>query len=216
MLAVFFCWLFLFCPVRMAAHPFGGLADSGGGSVFLSYLGSGFLHILPYGLDHILFILSLFLLNSDLRKVLWQSAVFTLAHSVTLALSLYGIIPNIPHYAEPLIALSIVFVALENVVTDKLRSTRMVLIFFFGLVHGLGFAGALAAEEIPKNDFGLALVGFNLGVETGQVVVILSAWLLLSRSFGRKTWYRARIVTPLSIGIAAVATYWTVQRTFWP
>ncbi|MFQ5740470.1 MAG: HupE/UreJ family protein [Acidobacteriota bacterium] len=175
------------------------------------YLLLGFQHILPKGLDHILFVLALFLLSARLRPLLWQISAFTIAHSLTLGLSIYGIVSLPSSVVEPLIALSIALVAVENLFTNQLKSWRPLVVFVFGLVHGLGFAGALRELGLPRNEFLTALVTFNVGVELGQLSVVALA-LLAVGWFRRLTWYRARIVIPSSLAIALVGAYWTLER----
>jgi hypothetical protein len=180
----------------------------------LVYLGLGYQHILPLGFDHILFVLSLFLLSPKLKPVLWQATAFTIAHSVTLGLAMYHVIHVPSKIIEPLIALSIMYVALENIFSPRLKASRIGVVFLFGLVHGMGFAGALGQLGLPENAYLLSLVMFNVGVELGQLTVILLAYFLLARRFGKKAYYRQRIVIPLSILIAAIAGFWTIQRIF--
>lgn len=180
----------------------------------LVYLQLGYQHILPLGFDHILFVLSLFLLSPKLKPVLFQATAFTIAHSVTLGLAMYHIIHVPSKIIEPLIALSIMYVALENIFSPRLKASRIGVVFLFGLVHGMGFAGALGQLGLPQNAYLLSLVMFNVGVELGQLTVILLAWFLLARQFSKKPYYRNRIVIPLSIVIAAIAGFWTVQRIF--
>jgi hydrogenase/urease accessory protein HupE len=177
------------------------------------YLKLGFTHILPKGLDHILFVLGLFLLSRKARPLLLQVTSFTIAHTVTLALSIYGIISLPPSIVEPLIALSIVFVAVENVLTSELRPSRIALVFGFGLLHGLGFAGVLSELGIPRSEFLPALISFNLGVEAGQLTVISLAFLAVGL-FRNRAWYRQAVVVPASLLIAAMGIYWSIQRTF--
>ncbi|MEP0941413.1 MAG: HupE/UreJ family protein [Rhizobiaceae bacterium] len=172
----------------------------------------GFTHILPKGLDHILFVLGLFLLNTNWRPLLVQVTAFTLAHSVTLAMGLYGVINLSPSIVEPLIALSIVYVAVENIFTNRLHAWRPVIVFLFGLLHGLGFAGILTEIGLPREDFILGLVTFNIGVELGQLTVIALAFLAVGW-FINAAWYRSRITIPASVGIAAMGAYWFVERT---
>jgi len=178
------------------------------------YMGLGYKHILPLGFDHILFILSLFLLSPKLKPVLWQATAFTVAHSVTLGLAMYHVLTPPTRIVEPVIALSIMYVALENIISPKLKTSRIGVVFLFGLVHGMGFAGALGQLGLPKNAYLISLVMFNVGVELGQLTVILTAWFLLAKWFGNKPYYRKRIVVPLSAIIAVIAAYWTVQRLF--
>lgn len=179
--------------------------------VALNYAVLGFEHILPYGLDHILFVLGLFLLSTRLAPLLWQVTAFTVAHSVTLALSTYGVIRLSPSIVEPLIAMSIAYVAIENICTTRLHFWRPLIVFCFGLLHGMGFAGVLEELGLPRDRFVTALVSFNFGVELGQVAVILLALAVVGWFRGRP-WYRGRIVVPASVVIAAFGVYWSVER----
>jgi hydrogenase/urease accessory protein HupE len=176
------------------------------------YLQLGFLHILPQGLDHILFVLGIFLLTTKLRPILVQVTAFTIAHSITLGLTMYGIVSLSPRIVEPLIALSVAYVALENIVTPKLTPWRPVIVFGFGLLHGMGFADALSELKLPSGEFIPALVSFNLGIELAQLSIIAIAFLTVAAWHRDKWWYRARIAIPGSAAIAVVGLFWTVQR----
>jgi len=180
----------------------------------LLYVELGYQHILPLGLDHILFVLSLFLLNPKIKSILWQATAFTIAHTVTLGLSMYHIIKPPSNIVEPLIALSIMYVALENIFSPKLKASRIGVIFLFGLIHGMGFASVLGEFGLPQNSYLTSLLMFNLGVELGQITVIVAAWILLAKWFGNKPYYRKSIVIPLSVLISAVAAYWVIERLF--
>ena len=203
----------LFSISAFAHDVVGELEDMSKGDKAILYLNLGYKHILPLGLDHILFVLSLFLFSADLKKVLWQSLAFTVAHSVTLGLAVYDVITISPNIVEPLIALSIMYVALENIFAKKLKASRIGIIFLFGLIHGLGFASVLNSLGLPKDAFLSSLIMFNVGVELGQVIVILAAFLLFGLWFGKKPYYRKYVVIPLSILIAAIALYWLIERT---
>ncbi len=176
------------------------------------YLKLGYNHILPLGLDHILFVLSLFMLSPKLKPLLWQATAFTVAHSITLGLAMYHIISPPANIVEPLIALSILYVSLENIFSPRLKASRIGIVFLFGLVHGMGFAGALGKLGLPQDAYLLSLVMFNIGVELGQLTIILSAYFLLGKWFGNKSYYRRIIVIPISAVIAIVSAIWTVQR----
>lgn len=180
--------------------------------VFRDYTVLGFTHILPKGLDHILFVLGIFLLSVHWRPLLYQVTAFTVAHSITLALSLYGVISLPASVVEPLIALSIVYVAVENIVVGELKPWRVWIVFGFGLLHGLGFAGVLTELGLPAGEFLPALIAFNVGVELGQLTVISLALLTVGLWFRDRPWYRARIVIPGSLLIAATGAYWTIER----
>lgn len=182
--------------------------------LFSTYLIEGFKHIIPLGLDHILFILCVFFLNTNLKKIILQASIFTLAHSITLALAVYGYINPPSNIVEPIIALSIVFLAIENVFFQQVKPWRIILIFIFGLVHGMGFAGALDELGMPRYSFATALVGFNLGVELGQLSIILIMYFLTFYFSKKTTWYRKAIVIPANVLIAIVAAYWTIERIF--
>lgn len=176
------------------------------------YFKLGVAHIVPNGFDHILFVIALCLLNTRLKTILWQATAFTVAHCITLALSAKGVI-NLPSFVvEPIIAASIVFVAIENLLVDQLKIWRVLIVFCFGLIHGMGFAAALNEIGLPRNSFFKSILSFNFGVEVGQVIVILTVFGLLIYPFGNKPWYKKRIVFPLSLVIAGIALYWTVQR----
>jgi len=178
------------------------------------YLLLGYKHIIPLGFDHVLFILSLFLLNPKLKPLLWQATAFTIAHSITLSLTMFHVIVPSPKLIEPLIAISILFVAMENIFVTKLRRARIGVVFIFGLVHGMGFASALGKLGLPQDAYLLSLVMFNTGVELGQITIIAAAYFLMGKWVGNKNYYREYFVVPLSTIIACIAAYWTVQRLF--
>jgi len=181
---------------------------------FVYYIPVGFAHIIPKGLDHILFVLGLFFLASALKPLVVQISVFTLAHTTTLLFGALGWISVPSSVVEPLIALSIVFVAVENLFTDTLHRWRLLLIFFFGLLHGLGFASVLEEFGLPTLQFIPALLGFNIGVELGQLMVIAIAFFAITVWFRKKPWYRRLIVIPASLIIAVVGCWWFVERVF--
>jgi hypothetical protein len=179
------------------------------------YVIVGFHHIVPEGQDHILFVLGLFLFSARIKPLLWQVSAFTVAHSITLGLAIYGVVRLPSAITEPLIAASIVFVAVENIFTREIKPWRYVVVFCFGLVHGLGFASAFADVGLPRQNFLVGLLGFNVGVECGQIAVITCAFLVIGW-FRNRPWYRCGIVIPASSVIALIALFWTVQRIFWP
>ncbi|MDR3680599.1 MAG: HupE/UreJ family protein [Flavipsychrobacter sp.] len=205
----------LMCVLQTHGHTINYQLDrDSNGSVFLKYLLLGYEHIIPLGFDHILFILCVFFLNTSIKKIVLQASMFTIAHSITLGLAMYGIIKPPSNLVEPLIALSIVFLALENVYSSKVKPWRMVMIFIFGMVHGMGFAGALSQLGMPQYAFATALISFNVGVELGQLSIILFMYFVVARTFSGKSWYRNRIVIPASLIIALIASYWTIERIF--
>jgi hypothetical protein len=183
-------------------------------NVAAAYLIEGYEHILPYGYDHIAFILGLLLLSPRLKPILWQATAFTIAHSITLGLSMYHIIAPPLSIVEPLIALSILYVAVENLLSSRLTPFRIGLVFLFGLIHGLGFAGSLLQLNLAHEHFFTCLLMFNLGVELGQLTVIFAFYFFLARWFADKPYYRKYIVKPLSVLIGLLACCWLVQRIF--
>ncbi len=184
------------------------------GTAFLRFIVSGFEHIVPKGLDHILFVLGLFFFSLHIRPLLAQVTAFTIAHTVTLALASLKIITIPASIVEPLIAASIVYVAVENIIGGRVGAARIAVVFGFGLMHGLGFASVLGDVGLQSGRFFVGLIGFNVGVELGQLTVILLAFVALGLPFGAKPWYRARIAVPLSVGIAAIGAWWTFERVF--
>lgn len=180
--------------------------------VIASYIVIGFEHIVPKGLDHILFILGLFLLSTRWRPLLWQVTMFTLAHTITLGLAMNNIVELPSNVVEPLIALSIAYVGIENLFAKELHNSRLVLVFVFGLLHGLGFAGVLTDFGMPANDFATALISFNVGVELGQIAVISMAFVLLSAWFKDRDIYRKIVVIPGSAFISIIGVYWFLER----
>ena len=166
---------------------------------------------MPKGLDHILFVLGLFLLSVRVRPILIQVTTFTVAHSITLGLTMVGIVSLSPRIVEPLIAFSIAYVAVENLMTSELKPWRLGLVFMFGLLHGMGFAGVLAGLGLPRADFLTALLSFNVGVEAGQLTVIAFATLCVVW-YRQQAWYHQRVVVPASLAIATIGVYWTITR----
>jgi len=196
-------------PIRLSGGDQAGQIQT-----FVNYIPVGFDHIVPQGLDHILFVLGLFFLSLHLRPLLLQISAFTLAHTVTLALGALGYVSIPTSIVEPVIAASITWVAVENIVTKGVSRWRPAVVFCFGLLHGLGFASVLGEFGLPQNAFFPALIGFNVGVELGQLAVISVAFLLFGYTFGNKPWYRTRIAVPASALIASVGAWWVIQRVF--
>lgn len=177
----------------------------------VKYVHSGIVHIVPRGLDHILFVLGLFFSTVMFSKLVWQVSVFTLAHTLTLALASLGWVKVSASVVEPLIALSIVLVAIENVRHPEPDKSRLGLIFLFGLLHGLGFAFVLSEFGLPDTAFLVSLIGFNIGVEIGQLSVIAAA-LVLFYTYSKKPSYRMFVQIPGSVLIGFVGLYWSIER----
>ncbi len=190
------------------------LADAPTNDVVWFYLKLGFIHIIPEGFDHILFVIGLCLLSTKVKSILWQATAFTVAHSITLALSMRSIIVLPSGLVEPIIALSIMFVAVENLLLKELKPWRVLVVFLFGLIHGMGFASSLNEIGLPPGKFYTSIISFNVGVELGQIAIILAVFSLLIIPFKNKQWYRKGIVFPISIVIAFIALFWTIQRLY--
>ena len=181
-------------------------------SVVKDYVIIGFQHIVPKGLDHILFVVGLFLLSTKFRPLIWQISAFTLAHTLTIFLGVLHIIKIPPAIVEPIIAISIAYIAIENIFLKDLTRWRPIVVFVFGLLHGLGFAGILNEIGVSETYFVTSLISFNLGVEFGQLAVISACFLLIGLWFGKKNWYRMYLTIPLSAIIAIIGLVWFVQR----
>jgi hydrogenase/urease accessory protein HupE len=203
----------IFLPGVVFSHPL-DLINISPAETGWMYMKLGFTHIVPYGLDHILFVLGLFFLSPQIKALLKQITAFTAAHSITLSLAVFNMVTVPAGFVEPVIALSIIYIAIENIRQQKLSSWRVLAVFIFGLVHGMGFAGVLKDLGLPQSQFVNALVTFNIGVELGQIAVILAAYAFVGLWFKSKEWYHRRIVVPVSVVIAVIAAYWTVERVF--
>ena len=181
-------------------------------NTFFDYIIVGFEHIIPKGWDHIVFVLGLFFFSSKLKPLVWQISIFTLAHTFTLALGSLGYIKIVPEIVEPLIALSIIFISVENIFIEKLSKWRPIVIFIFGLLHGLGFASVLGEFGLPTGFFVPALIGFNVGVEFGQLTIVLLAFIFLGYWFNKKDYYRSSIAQPISAIIGLIGFFWLIER----
>ena len=190
-----------------------GITAPGNWATFTSFIRSGFVHVVPLGMDHILFVLGLFLLSRHWKPLLLQVTAFTLAHTLTLGLAATGMVQVPASVVEPIIAGSIVVIALENIFYPRYTPWRLLVVFVFGLVHGLGFAGALSRLDLPASALLVGLLGFNLGVELGQLTVI-AAGLVLTIWLRDPDRYRKAVVIPGSLAIAAMGAYWMIERVF--
>ena len=180
---------------------------------FYIFVKAGFEHIIPQGLDHILFVLGLFFSCITFRSLLWQVTAFTVAHSITLVLAAQGLVQLRGDIVEIIIALSIVWIAVENCLYKETSKWRYLVVFSFGLLHGLGFAALLTQYGLPKENFISLLLAFNIGVEFGQLAVLVIAFLLIKLVL-RKNWYSDQIKIPASIIIALIGLFWFVERVF--
>ena len=182
--------------------------------VFLHYLVAGVEHI-AIGYDHIAFLVAVILWGRRLWPLVGVVTAFTVAHSLTLSLAVLGVVSPPQHLLEIAIALSIVYVAAENFFVHDLRR-RWIVTFVFGLVHGFGFAGVLREYGIPRDALVPALAAFNIGVELGQIVIVLTALLSLhaieSRVRALQPAPSPRLVYPMSAAVLLLALYWAAQR----
>ncbi|MEO1188345.1 MAG: HupE/UreJ family protein [Pseudomonadota bacterium] len=178
------------------------------------YIKIGIQHILPGGLDHILFVLAIFFSTRRLGPLLVQISAFTVAHTITLGLVASGVFAPPANIVEPLIAATIAFVAIENLVFRDMTRWRPLVVFAFGLIHGMGFAGFFGSLGLPDGQFWSALIGFNVGVEIGQLIVIALAALVLwpLRSRVSEQLYRQIIVWPVCGLIGTIGAYWAIER----
>jgi len=183
--------------------------------VISEYTIAGFEHIIPKGLDHILFILGIFLLSTKLKTLVMQATMFTLAHSITLSLSMFNVVSLPASIVEPLIALSIAYIGIENIFAHKLKTSRLALVFVFGLLHGLGFASVLAEFGMPESAYATALISFNIGVEIGQLVILTIAFFGITYWFKNKQHFYNYITVPGSVMIGVTGLYWTWERFSW-
>jgi hydrogenase/urease accessory protein HupE len=173
----------------------------------------GVLHVVPRGLDHILFVLGIFFLQRRWQPLLKQSLAFTAAHTITLGLAAAGLV-NVPgSIVEPLIALSITALAVENLFVSEAKPWRLGLVFAFGLVHGLGFAGVLSTWIRPGEGFLPTLISANVGVEVGQVAVLAVAWVATIGWSGSPAWPHFRRWS--CVALACAGLFWFVERVGW-
>ncbi len=212
---IFLVSMCLLASFPLAAHTINyALQDAPVTEVAWYYFRLGFEHIIPEGLDHVLFIIGLCLIHTKIKPIIYQATAFTVAHTLALALSMKDIIVAPAPVIEPIIALSIAFIALENLIASKAKPWRLIIVFLFGLVHGMGFASALNEIGLPPDSFTTSILCFNLGVEVCQVLVIAAIFGLIIQPFKNRLWYRVRIVYPISIFIALLSGYWTFMRIF--
>lgn len=181
-------------------------------AIFTSEVKRGFLHVLPLGLDHVLFVLGLFLMSRKWKPLLFQITTFTVAHTLTLWLASAGWVTLSPQVVEPVIAASIVFVALENLIRRSYSHWRLLVVFVFGLIHGLGFAGVMSTRLDSTSSLVVGLLGINIGVELGQLAIIAIAFFATCW-IANEAKYRRFVVVPGSVLIALAGVWWVVERT---
>lgn len=182
-----------------------------------TFIDFGFQHIIPQGLDHVLFVVALYLNARSWRSLILQVTTFTVAHTITLGLAATGIVQSPGEIIEPLIAISIVALAIEAIVFKRANIWRLPVIFAFGLLHGLGF-GSVMKVYLENADLSAGLIGITIGVEAGHLAVLVAtglvAWAvrLALKAASKPHLYRPAFVIPVAAAIALVGLYWTLQR----
>lgn len=183
-----------------------------------TFIEFGFQHIIPQGLDHVLFVVALYLNARSMSSLILQVTTFTIAHTITLGLAATGLVQSPGEIIEPLIAISIVALALEAILFKRANIWRLPVIFAFGLLHGLGF-GSVMKVYLENADLSAGLIGITIGVELGHLAVLLAtaavayAVQLALKSASKPQLYRPAFVIPVAAVIALIGLYWTLQRT---
>jgi hydrogenase/urease accessory protein HupE len=187
----------------------------GTAAVIRRFVPSGMHHIL-IGPDHLLFLVGLLLLGGTLRQLLLVVTAFTLAHSITLSLAALNLVTPPPRIIEPAIALSIVYVGADNLMVRGGRDMRAWIAFAFGFIHGFGFANVLREMDLPARALGWSLFSFNVGVELGQLLVVIAVATALGALRSRSEAAGRRLAFAGSIAVIAAGTFWFIQRVFFP
>jgi hydrogenase/urease accessory protein HupE len=184
-------------------------------AVIRKFLPAGIHHILV-GPDHLLFLVGLLLLGGSIRRLLLVVSSFTLAHSITLTLAALNLVTPPARLIEPAIALSIVYVGVDNLMVGRGRDVRAWIAFAFGFVHGFGFANVLREMNLPSRALGWSLFSFNLGVEIGQLLVVVAVTSALMALRSRNEAAGRRLVLAGSLAVILAGAFWFVQRVFFP
>jgi hypothetical protein len=180
---------------------------------FLQFISIGFDHVIPLGWDHLLFIVGMALSTLLWKRLLLLVTTFTFAHTLTLGLAMYGLIIIPANIIEPVIAFSISYVAIENILGNKSIIRKSLIVFLFGLVHGLGFANMLKGFDMGTESFLATLIGFNVGVELAQISIVICVLLsvLTYKKFSPSR-YRQLLIIPASVIIAIIGFWWGIER----
>jgi hydrogenase/urease accessory protein HupE len=201
-----------------ATHPrleyFAG-SRQGVVAVIRKFIPAGVHHIL-IGPDHLLFLVGLLLLGGSTRQLLIVVTSFTVAHSITLSLAALNIVTPPSRLIEPAIALSIVYVGADNILAKGGRDVRGWIAFTFGFIHGFGFASVLREMDLPRRALGWSLFSFNIGVEIGQLFVVVLVATAFTMLRTRSEWSRQHLAFAGSIVVIAAGTFWFIQRVFFP
>jgi hydrogenase/urease accessory protein HupE len=200
---------------RRSSYEYFAGSRQGTWAVVQKFLRAGVHHIL-IGPDHLLFLVALLLLGGTLRQLALIVTAFTAAHSVTLALAVLGIVNPPARVIEPAIALSIIYVGADNLLMGRGRDVRAAVAFVFGFVHGFGFANVLREMDLPSRALGWSLVSFNVGVEIGQLAVVLVVATALAVVRSRHEAVGRRLAFAGSLAVIVTGSYWFIQRVFFP
>lgn len=176
--------------------------------IVAEFLPIGFTHVLPRGADHVLFMLGLFFFAARLRLLSLQVVTFAFAHLVAVGLAAMGRVGVPRELADVLLALAFMFVGTQNILAREFALSRLLVVFGFGLLHALSFASVLELLDLPSGALVPALLGFNLGVELAQIVVLALAFLCFGLRFRNKPWYHRRVEVPASAAIGIIGFYW--------
>ncbi len=182
-------------------------------AVVQKFVPAGVHHIL-IGPDHLMFLIGLLLLGGSAKQLLAVVTAFTLAHSITLSLAVLNVVTPPGRLVEPIIALSIVYVGVDNLMSRGGKDVRVWIAMIFGLIHGFGFASVLREMGLPSGALGWSLFSFNLGVEFGQLAVVLAVAVMLSAIRARSAVVGERVVVAGSIVVIAAGAFWFVERVF--
>jgi hydrogenase/urease accessory protein HupE len=184
-------------------------------AVMRQFVPAGVTHV-AMGADHLLFLLGLLLLGGSKRKLVLIVTAFTVAHSITMSLAALSLVMPPPRIIDPAIALSIVYVGTDNLLVQGGRDVRPWIAFTFGFIHGFGFAGVLREMHLPSRALGWSLFSFNVGIEIGQLVVVLVAGAALMALRRRNELLGRRLVFAGSLVVVAAGTFWFIERVFFP
>jgi hydrogenase/urease accessory protein HupE len=184
-------------------------------AVVQRFVPAGVHHIL-IGPDHLLFLVGLLLLGGALRQLIVVVTAFTVAHSLTLSLAALNLFSPSPRLVEPAIALSIVYVGADNLMVKGGRDVRAWIAFAFGFIHGFGFANVLREMDLPRQALGWSLFSFNLGVEIGQLAVVVAVASLLAALRARSAEAGRRLAVAGSVAVIVAGAYWFIERVFFP
>ena len=184
-------------------------------AVLRKFIPAGIHHIL-IGPDHLLFLVGLLLLGGSIRRLAMVVTSFTIAHSITLSLAALNILTPPARLIEPAIALSIVYVGADNLLARGGRDVRAWIAFAFGFIHGFGFANVLREMELPSRALGWSLFSFNIGVEIGQLLVVVAVASAFAAIRSRSEWAGRQLVFAGSVVVIAAGSFWFIQRVFFP